>query len=158
MEEYYRLTSIRHSAYMAMPYGDTEFHSGEFGNELERFLYRYDLLKAKTESIERMLPQNQKDGFFEVVKYPIFLAALVAEKELEAQEARHIARPGLFNKDDEAKAAAAVSIDAYSKLKQLNAYYSRIRNGKWKDFILTNGERCRLRRFRAHSRLPISSG
>ena len=92
-----------------MPYGDTEFHSGEFGNELERFLYRYDLLKAKTESIERMLPQNQKDGFFEVVKYPIFLAALVAEKELEAQEARHIARPGLFNKDDEAKAAAAVS-------------------------------------------------
>lgn len=139
MEEYYRLTSIRHSAYMAMPYGDTEFHSGEFGNELERFLYRYDLLKAKTESIERMLPQNQKDGFFEVVKYPIFLAALVAEKELEAQEARHIARPGLFNKDDEAKAAAAVSIDAYNKLKQLNAYYSRIRNGKWKDFILTNG-------------------
>ena len=96
-------------------------------------------MKAKTESIERMLPQNQKDGFFEVVKYPIFLAALVAEKELEAQEARHIARPGLFNKDDEAKAAAAVSIDAYSKLKQLNAYYSRIRNGKWKDFILTNG-------------------
>lgn len=139
MEEYYRLTSIRHSAYMAMPYGDTEFHSGEFGNELERFLYRYDLLKAKTESIERMLPQNQKDGFFEVVKYPIFLAALVAEKELEAQEARHIARPGLFNKDDEAKAAAAVSIDAYNKLKQLNTYYSRIRNGKWKDFILTNG-------------------
>ena len=139
MEEYYRLTSIRHSAYMAMPYGDTEFHSGEFGNELERFLYRYDLLKAKTESIERMLPQNQKDGFFEVVKYPIFLAAFVAEKELEAQEARHIARPGLFNKDDEAKAAAAVSIDAYNKLKQLNAYYSRIRNGKWKDFILTNG-------------------
>lgn len=139
MEEYYRLTSIRHSAYMAMPYGDTKFHSGEFGNELERFLYRYDLLKAKTESIERMLPQNQKDCFFEVVKYPIFLAAFVAEKELEAQEARHIARPGLFNKDDEAKAAAAVSIDAYNKLKQLNAYYSRIRNGKWKDFILTNG-------------------
>ena len=139
MEEYYRLTSIRHSAYMAMPYGDTEFHSGEFGNELERFLYRYDLLKAKTESIERMLPQNQKDGFFEVVKYPIFLTAFVAEKELEAQEARHIARPGLFNQDDEAKAAAAVSIDAYNNLKQLNAYYSRIRNGKWKDFILTNG-------------------
>ena len=139
MEEYYRLTSIRHSAYMAMPYGDTEFHSGEFGNELERFLYRYDLLKAKTESIERMLPQNQKDGFFEVVKYPIFLAAFVAEKELEAQEARHIARPGLFNQDDEAKAAAAVSIEAYNNLKQLNAYYSRIRNGKWKDFILTNG-------------------
>ena len=137
MEEYYQLTSIRQPAYMTMPYGDTEFHSGEFGNELERYLYRYDLLKEKAEAIERTLPPAQKDGFFEVVKYPIFSAALVAEKELEAQEARHIARPGLFDKDDEAKAAAAVSLDAYAKLQQLNDYYGRISKGKWKNFIDT---------------------
>lgn len=135
MEEYYRLTSIRQPAYMAMPYGDTEFHSGEFGNELERFLYNYDLLKTKTVNIERTLPAGQKDGFFEIVKYPIFSAALIAEKELEAQEARHIARPGLFYKDDEAKAAAAVSLNAYNTLKQLNAYYARIGKGKWANFI-----------------------
>ena len=135
MEEYYRLTSIRQPAYMAMPYGDTEFHSGEFGNELERFLYNYDLLKTKTVNIERTLPAGQRDGFFEIVKYPIFSAALIAEKELEAQEARHIARPGLFYKDDEAKAAAAVSLNAYNTLKQLNAYYARIGKGKWANFI-----------------------
>ena len=81
MEEYYRLTSIRQPAYMAMPYGDTEFHSGEFGNELERFLYNYDLLKTKTVNIEKTLPADQRDGFFEIVKYPIFSAALIAEKE-----------------------------------------------------------------------------
>lgn len=126
MEEYYRLTSIRQPAYMAMPYGDTEFHSGEFGNELERYLYAYDQLKAKVERIERTLSEDQKDGFFEVVKYPIFSAALIAEKELEAQEARHIARPGLFDKDSEAKAAAAVSLTAYNQLKQLNAQYTTI--------------------------------
>lgn len=126
MAEYYRLTSIRQPAYMAMPYGDTEFHSGEFGNELERYLYAYDQLKAKVERIERTLSEDQKDGFFEVVKYPIFSAALIAEKELEAQEARHIARPGLFDKDDEAKAAAAVSLTAYNQLKQLNAQYTTI--------------------------------
>ena len=80
MEEYYRLTSIRQPAYMAMPYGDTEFHSGEFGNELERFLYNYDLLKTKTVNIEKTLPANQRDGFFEIVKYPVFSAALIAEK------------------------------------------------------------------------------
>ena len=91
MEEYYRLTSIRQPAYMAMPYGDTEFHSGEFGNELERYLYAYDQLKSKVEALESKLSDDQKDGFFEVVKYPIFSAALIAEKELEAQEARHIA-------------------------------------------------------------------
>lgn len=54
-----------------MPYGDTKFHSGEFGNELERFLYNYDLLKTKTVNIEKTLPANQRDGFFEIVKYPI---------------------------------------------------------------------------------------
>lgn len=139
MEEYYRLTSIRQPAYMAMPYGDTEFHSGEFGNELERYLYRYDQLKAKAEGIERSLPADQKDGFFEVVKYPIFSAALIAEKELEAQEARHIARPGLFNNDDEAKAAAAVSLSAYSTLLQLDRYFSNLRKGKWRDYINTKG-------------------
>lgn len=126
MEEYYRLTSIRQPAYMAMPYGDTEFHSGEFGNELERYLYAYDQLKSKVEALESKLSDDQKDGFFEVVKYPIFSAALIAEKELEAQEARHIARPGLFDKDDEAKAAAAVSLTAYNQLKQLYAQYTTI--------------------------------
>lgn len=126
MEEYYRLTSIRQPAYMAMPYGDTEFHSGEFGNELERYLYAYDQLKSKVEALESKLSDDQKDGFFEVVKYPIFSAALIAEKELEAQEARHIARPGLFDKDSEAKAAAAVSLTAYNQLKQLNAQYTTI--------------------------------
>lgn len=126
MEEYYRLTSIRQPAYMAMPYGDTEFHSGEFGNELEQYLYAYDQLKSKVEALESKLSDDQKDGFFEVVKYPIFSAALIAEKELEAQEARHIARPGLFDKDDEAKAAAAVSLTAYNQLKQLYAQYTTI--------------------------------
>ena len=138
MEEYYRLTSIRQPAYMAMPYGDTEFHSGEFGNELERYLYRYDQLKSKAESIERSLPAAQKDGFFEVVKYPIFSAALIAEKELEAQEARHIARPGLFNQDNEAKSSAAVSLSAYNTLLQLDRYFSNLRKGKWRDYIKAN--------------------
>ncbi len=138
MEEYYRLTSIRQPAYMAMPYGDTEFHSGEFGNELERYLYCYDQLKSRVESIERNLPAEQKDGFFEVVKYPIFSADLIAEKELEAQEARHIARPGLFNNDDEAKAAAAVSLTAYNTLQQLDRYFSNLRKGKWRDYIQAN--------------------
>ena len=137
MQDYYRLTSIRQPAYLAMPYGDTEFHSGEFGNELERYLYAYDQLKAKAEGIERTLPDNLKEGYFELVKYPIYRAALIAEKELEAQEARHIARPGLFDKDSEAKAAAAVSLNAYNQLRQLNTKYSSIAKGRWNNFIDT---------------------
>lgn len=119
IEEYYRLTNIRPTEYMAMPYGDWEFHSGEFGNELERYLYDYDKLKAKVADIERSLPAYQQTAFLQTIKIPIYTAALTAEKELEAQEARHIARPGLFAKDAEAKAAAALSLSAYQKLKSL---------------------------------------
>lgn len=120
IEEYYRLTNLRPTEYMAMPYGDWEFHSGEFGNELERYLYDYDKLKAQVAEIEQRLPAYQRNAFEQMVKIPIYTAALTAEKELEAQEARHIARPGLFAKDAEAKAAAALSLTAYQKLKSID--------------------------------------
>ncbi len=119
VKEFYRLTNIRPTPYMSMPYGDWEFHSGEFGNELERYLYAYDQLKEKTQILERSLPAAEQAGFREMISKPILIAALTAEKELEAQEARHIARPGLFSKDTEAKAAAALSLTAYQKLKAI---------------------------------------
>ncbi len=135
MKEYFRLTNIRESEYMTMPFGDNEFHSGEFGNELERYLYAYDVLKQQVDQAERTIPAYQKDGFFETIKFPVYAAALIAEKELEAQEARHIARPGLFLKDDEAKAAAALSLNAYQELQQLIARYQNIGRGKWRGII-----------------------
>lgn len=138
MKEYYRLTSIRQPEYMMMPFGNMEFHSGEFGNELERYLYAYDQLKAKVAGIERSVPKELSDTYFQLVKYPVFSAALVAEKELEAQEARHIARPGLFDKDDEAKAAAALSLNAYQQLKALVQHYRTTGNGKWRNIIDPN--------------------
>ncbi len=120
VKEYYRLTNIRPTKYMTMPYGDWEFHSGEFGNELERYLYDYDCLKQKVNTLERSVPQEKRSAYSELISKPIFTAALTAEKELEAQEARHIARPGLFNNDNEAKAAAALSLRAYKQLKAIN--------------------------------------
>ena len=113
------LTNIRPTGYMTMPFGEYEFHSGEFGNELERYLYDYDLLKTKATNVGNTLTAYQQQGFRNMILNPILIAALTAEKELEAQEARHIARPGLFSKDDEAKAAAALSLTAYQKLKAI---------------------------------------
>lgn len=119
VKEYYRLTNIRPTLYMSMPYGDWEFHSGEFGNELERYLYAYDQLKEKALKQESSITGSQQSVFRNLISKPICIAALTAEKELEAQEARHIARPGLFSKDDEAKAAAALSLTAYQRLKAI---------------------------------------
>lgn len=138
MQKYYRLTNIRQPEYMLMPFGDTEFHSGEFGNELERYLYAYDQLKGRVETIEKDIPSTLQEAYFTLIKYPVYTAALVAEKELEAQEARHIARPGLFAHDDEAKAAAALSLHAYQQQKQLLAYYQSMNHGKWKQIIDPN--------------------
>lgn len=135
MKEYFRLTNIREPEHMTMPFGDNEFHSGEFGNELERYLYAYDVLKQQVDQAERTIPAYQRDGFFETIKFPVYAAALIAEKELEAQEARHIARPGLFLKDDEAKAAAALSLNAYQELQQLIASYQKIGRGKYRGIV-----------------------
>ncbi len=63
MKEYYRLANIRPTGYMTMPFGEYEFHSGEFGNELERYLYDYDLLKTKATQVGRpSRPISSKDS------------------------------------------------------------------------------------------------
>lgn len=139
MSEYYRLTSIRKSEYMVKPYAPgTEFHSGEFGNELERYLYSYEKLMTKVETVEKQVPQVQRDAYYELVKYPILIAACIAERELEAQEARHIARPGTFRQDEEAKCAAALSIQAQQRLSAATNYYTKkVAGGKWEPFFDT---------------------
>ena len=63
MKEYYQLTNIRPTGYMTMPFGEYEFHSGEFGNELERYLYDYDLLKTKATNVGNTLTAYQQQGF-----------------------------------------------------------------------------------------------
>ena len=138
MQEYYRLTAIRHPSFMVMPFGDNEFHSGEFGNELERYLYAFNQLEDKVASLQSKVSTSQQDAYFQIVEYPIRSASLIAEKELEAQEARHIARPGLFDHDDEAKAAAALSLKAYSELQQLFQRYASLGGGKWKNLLDAN--------------------
>lgn len=137
--EYYRLTSIRKSEYMVKPYAPgTEFHSGEFGNELERYLYSYEKLMKRVETMEKQVPKSLNDAYYQLVKYPILLAACIAERELEAQEARHITRAGMFQQDDEAKAAAALSILAQDKLSAATTYYTKkMAGGKWAPFFDT---------------------
>lgn len=138
MTEYYRLTAIRKPESMNQLYGEMEFNSGEFGNELERYLLMYDQLKEKVANIEKTIPATQRDAFFEIIKYPVYASASVAEKELEAQESRYITRPGLFDKDTEARIAAALSLNAYQQLKSLTAYYDqRVAGGKWQGWMLS---------------------
>ncbi|MDD5861732.1 MAG: glycosyl hydrolase 115 family protein [Prevotella sp.] len=116
--EYYHLTGICHPELIHD--SGREFNEGEFGNELDRYLSDFENLKRRCDNIERIIPTRQRDAFLHLVKYPIYAAATTARMELQAQEARNIARPGNFYQDTEALQAAANSMKAYRELVALN--------------------------------------
>lgn len=148
MREFYRLCGIRRPEFMGWsqveldkkkyqrglsPMQDTEFAADEFGNELERYLVDYKKIRKTVEEAEKILHPELKDAFFAAVKYPVFCASAMAEKTLQAQEARHFARPEAFNIDDEALEAAVRSWKAYQEILSLTDYYNnKMSDGKWR--------------------------
>lgn len=148
MREFYRLCGIRRPEFMGWsqveldkkkyqrglsPMQDTEFAADEFGNELERYLVDYKKIRKTVEEAEKILRPELKDAFFATVKYPVFCASAMAEKTLQAQEARHFARPEAFNIDDEALEAAVRSWKAYQEILSLTDYYNnKMSDGKWR--------------------------
>ncbi|MGI6243381.1 MAG: glycosyl hydrolase 115 family protein [Prevotella sp.] len=147
MTEFYRLCGIRRPEFMGWnqvglhgkqdeqgwsPVHNTPFNADEFGNELERYLTDYDNLKKQIEKVELTVRPELKDAFFAAVKYPVFCAAAMATKQLQAQEARLIARPSNFHNDDEALESAVRSWNAYMDIRNLTEHYNKkMANGKW---------------------------
>ena len=148
MVEFYRLTGMRKPEFMGWsqveldknkynrglsPVSNTDFNALVFGNERERYMEYYDKLKDEIDKVEKMIRPELKDAFFAAVKYPIYSAAAMATKQLEAQEAREIARPEAFHNDSEALTSAVRSELAYREIVQLTDYYNnKLANGKWK--------------------------
>ena len=147
MNKFYELTAVRRPEFMGWsqveldkkkyprglsPAGDTEFNALAFGNELERYLGEFEELRQRVDAIEKSIRPELKDAYFAAVKYPIFAAAAMATKHLEAQEARHIARKESFHNDSEALASAARSIKALREIQQLTKFYNeQMAGGKW---------------------------
>lgn len=147
MTEFYRLTGNRRPEFMGWsqveldkqlykqglsPAGNTEFSALAFGNEIERYLGDYQKVKKIVDKVEKTIRPELKDAFFAAIKYPVYGAAAMAVKQLEAQEARSLARPQSFHIDDEALESAARSINAYREIQQLTAYYNqKMSGGKW---------------------------
>lgn len=154
MVEFYRLSGIRKPEFMGWsqveldkkkynrglsPVSNTDFNALAFGNERMRYMEEYDKLKEEINKVEKMIRPELKDAFFAAVKYPIYAAAAMATKQLEAQEAREIARPESFHKDDEALVSAVKSELAYREIVQLTDYYNnKMANGKWKGSMSMN--------------------
>ena len=105
MLEFYRLCGIRKPEFMGWnqveldkkkyikgwsPIKNTDFSLTEFGGELDRYLESYESIKRILSEVEPIIPQERKDAFFAQIKYPVFGAAAMSTKMLEAQRARCI--------------------------------------------------------------------
>lgn len=147
MTEFYRLAGIRRPEFMGWnqveldkkryargwsPVQDTDFNAEEFGNELERYLADYEAVKRQIAEVEKVIKPELRDAFFAAVKYPVYGAAAMATKHLQAQEARHIGKPSSFHNDEEALESAVRSWNAYTEIKELTDYYNKkMAGGKW---------------------------
>ena len=152
MLEFYRLCGIRKPEFMGWnqveldkkkyikgwsPIKNTDFSLTEFGGELDRYLESYESIKRILSEVEPIIPQERKDAFFAQIKYPVFGAAAMSTKMLEAQRARCIF-PGscdtnLWTRESQLMNACAKSIKAYQEIRDLTEYYNhKLAGGKWK--------------------------
>ena len=152
MLEFYRLCGIRKPEFMGWnqveldkkkyikgwsPIKNTDFSLTEFGGELDRYLESYESIKRILSEVEPIIPQERKDAFFAQIKYPVFGAAAMSTKMLEAQRARCIF-PGscdtnLWTRESQLMNACAKSIKAYQEIRDLADYYNhKLAGGKWK--------------------------
>lgn len=150
IREFYHLTAIRKPEFMGWsqvelygglykdgrsPVSNSDFSFDDFGNELERYLASYLDLSEKVRRIGQQVPPELSDAYFAAIAYPVEAAANMAVKQLCAQEARTIARPGTFHRDDDALAVAANSLNAYDNIKRLTAQYNSLAGGKWEGLM-----------------------
>lgn len=119
MTEYYRLSEICKPEFQAT----ADFNSGEFGDELNRYISTWENLARRLDNEDYLVSPENKKAYFTSIKYPVLVSAYTTKMHLEAQEARNIARPGLFYKDTEALEAAANSMKAFQQIQKLSNEY-----------------------------------
>ena len=129
MRESYRLAFIRKPEFMGNT-REEEYHTNYYRivrdmpwslEKIQKRLVEYGTIEKNVEEIFRKIPNEQKDTYFQLVKYPVQAAAEMNKKMLFAQQARH----GLcsWEKSD----AAFDSISALTR-RYNTGFYNQ---GKW---------------------------
>jgi len=162
MRQFYHLSAIRKPEFMGWeqveldkkkysngisPVTQTAFSFKAFGDEADRYLSAYKKIKQTILTLEKTLPDDKKAAFFAGIKYPVFGAANMAIKWLEAQRAhlleREIKDPGkksdptiALKLRDSLRAACANSLHAYFEIRHMTDYYNNeLSGGKWRRLI-----------------------
>jgi hypothetical protein len=111
---------------------DTRIYSFVNYNEADRILQLWKDLIAKAEALERKIPDEAKDAYYQLVLYPSKASAGVAEIYMAAGRNNLYAKQGRVSANDYAKRAH----DLFELDKQLsNRYNDSIAGGKWKKMM-----------------------
>lgn len=152
MYEFYRLCGERRPEFMGWSQTElskvtydrglsqvrnTQFSTTAFGNELDRYLARFNSICKEVEKASQKLRPELKDAYYAAILYPVLSASANATKHLEAQRARQIANgstlKGMFDNQDQLYVSVAKSQDAYQRIRRMTEYYNQeMANGKWK--------------------------
>ena len=101
-------------------------------NEADREFKLWSDLAAKAEALEKKVPADAKDAYYELVLYPAKASAGVAEIYLDAGRNNLYAKQGRVSANDYAKQAR----DLFELDKQLSSRYNdSIAGGKWKNMM-----------------------
>ena len=152
MQEYYRLCAVRRPEFFGWsqvelsdvqryprglsPVRDTEFSFSEFGNEAQRYIDRFRAVRDAVEQALPLVPERSRDAYFAAVTYPVCAAEAMAEKQLYAQRARERSKttyaPFAWKTDTTMLAAAALSQQAYQRIRSLTHHYNHtMAGGRW---------------------------
>ena len=134
--DYYRLNYARKPEHMGfnneeLLVRNTEFSPVAYGDEAGRRLAAYRDLDRRAAAISASLPADKRDGFYELVQYPVRGSALLNQKILDADRSFLYAHQGRQS----ANLYADEALASYRKVKQATDAYNAIGDGKWRHFM-----------------------
>lgn len=131
MNDYYRLAFQRKPELM-----DDDAFSVVYYGEADRRQAAYQSVLSRAESINARLAPEQRDAYYQLVLYPVRIAAKLNEAFFAADKSRLYARQGRVSANalaDQAEAAVAA-------LKKETDYFNNdLAGGKWKHMMLLKG-------------------
>ncbi len=130
MQEYYRLAYIRKPEFM----GNTRTEEKEpkyklvkdlpwSFEEIQQRLADYRRISDRVTILEKDIPKEKRDAWFQLIAYPVICAAEMNNKHLYAQLARH------------GRGDYAPSIAAHQRIAELTSTYNALGNGKWRHIM-----------------------
>jgi len=134
--DYYRLNFARKPEHMGWNTAETaprptEFSPVAYGDEAGIRLAQYKRIDAQAEAIAAKLPADKREGFYQLVTYPVRGSALMNAKMLDADRSFLYAHQGRASANLYADAAS----EAYRGIKNASGIYNKTGGGKWAHFM-----------------------